>query len=951
MACFMSSLLLVNQLFFPCSAVFAETLNKNSSEPVVETKDVFSDDLIEAPPKDDDRAVDSVDDDLPSKNDTNTIEDFSMRWREDNNDHAHFSWDTNDPQIVSFVINYSLSGEKPYEKGAIRIKLPKQAIANRFGDNVGRVTFGVPKAPDNSALFSYTETEDNYIISNTKKISAATSGFIEVSIRDLTPSDIKDKATGYKTDEYMATLNVSTQDGTIGYQSEPLTADFDTTGKIYGAYIRHNSTMDDQFPSSWDSSLKPDNPDNYYYATFTAYAYSKANQYYNVDLDVNARNSSDSSGAIVLGIKNNRTGEVIKGNQEGEFSAQIEKNSYQSDGQNFLSTIYVAYPKSSFPANRSYNLDTKATFKMTTVDDKTTTSTSENASLPFAPIHTDITTGSFYADILGEPGNSYEWPDTYHKEGIYDIALNKLSTGNSFDTKFRVETRSHAGTYTLRKDGNPRNINDYGQRSFKQITVVNNPVFNSTQNLSSNDFQFKSLDFSRQLQGFCFTELDDDERVYNNIVGSDFSTTTDTKPLFGYKQVNNSDLPPVDVFVQRNDSNNWEKIATVDYSSGSAVIDATQGDVQGTQLFLPENTTAIKFESDTKLTGYVQDVYVTTTVKPSEKIKNCIASLYRDTIIPMSYLSLSTNLHIDQDGYNGFVDEYTGRNQLHGFASGTQTENKIVTYENDVKHQNVNLTYEISNTLQTNVNQKSTLENVINDGLMNERSEGTFYSLLPEGVSPVTKSVRAVRSGDSVESVDTIENYKNTGRTLLKVKLRQTPDYKYQYRDNGGLLKATGYYDKAAIRFEARYSWINLHSYGKTLRNITAYDSDVKCGTVKGLMTENNVYSNLNKFTDLAFNNDEEKKPFEDLTGNLTFACVDKAIVVDTSGVTNLYKQVDVNNESLWGDGQDEGLAKNVYAGGRYSYAVTVQNPESSSSRDNIFIRLKGTNLHLVIPT
>ena len=936
MACFMSSLLLVNQLFFPCSAVFAETLNKNSSEPVIETKDTSSDDLVEAP-KDDDRAVDSVDDDLPSKNDTNTIEDFSMRWRGDNNDHAHFSWDTNDPQVVSFVINYSLSGEKPYDKGAIRIKLPKKAIANRFGDNVGRVTFGVPKAPDNSALFSYTETEDNYIISNTKKISVATSGFIEVSIRDLTPSDIKDKATGYKTDEYMATLNVSTQDGTIGYQSEPLTADFDTTGKIYGAYIRHNSIMDDQFPSSWDSSLKPSNPDNYYYATFTAYAYSKANQYYNVDLDVNARNSSDASNAIVLGVKNNRTGEVIKGNQEGEFSAQIEKNSYQSDGQNFLSTIYVAYPKSSFPANRSYNLDTKATFKMMTVDDKTTTSASENASLPFAPIHTDITTGSFYADILGEPGNSYEWPDMYHKEGIYDIALNKLSTGNSFDTKFRVETRSHAGTYTLRKDGNPRNINDYGQRSFKQITVVNNPVFNSTQNLSSNDFQFKSLDFSRQLQGFCFTELDDDERVYNNIVGSDFSTTTDTKPLFGYKQVNNSDLPPVDVFVQRNDSNNWEKIATVDYSSGSAVIDAIQGDVQGTQLFLPENTTAIKFESDTKLTGYVQDVYVTTTVKPSEKIKNCIASLYRDTIIPMSYLSLSTNLHIDQDGYSGFVDEYTGRNQLHGFASGTQTENKIVTYENDVKHQNVNLTYEISNTLQTNVNQKSTLENVINDGLMNERSEGTFYSLLPEGVSPVTKSVRAVRSGDSVESVDTIENYKNTGRTLLKVKLHQTPDYKYQYRDNGGLLKATGYYDKAAVRFEARYSWINLHSYGKTLRNIAAYDSDVKCGTVKGLMTENNVYSNLNKFTDLAFNNDEEKKPFEDLTGNLTFACVDKAIVVDTSGVTNLYKQVDVNNESLWGDGQDEGLAKNVYAGGRYSYAVTVQNPESSSSRDNIF--------------
>lgn len=876
-----------------------------------------------------------------SEADGNKIDNFETFWRTDKGrkqGHHTFVWRDNGSQAISYTMNYALSGKESYEPGAVNIHISKTVFNDRFGNPMGHITFGVPQAPDRNAMFAYAETDTEYIISNTKKLPAASSGFIEASVRDIVPSEVKDLVTGYKIVPIQPVIEVTTNKGTtLSSESAPLTADFNTTGEIYGDYLRHNAEIYGTFPQDWDNSLKPNSSDDYYYATFTTYAFSRANQYFNINLNVDARKSNDARNAVVLGIRNQRTGQIFKGNGSGKLSVPFESNCYQSDGRNFMATIYVAYPKRDFPANHNYSMALWDKYTMETVDDHIVTSTDAQVTMPFSPVWLDVPNGNFYVEKQGD-GEDVEWIDAHHREGVYDTALNKLMAGQNVDLKYWVETRSHAGQYTLRDGGDKRNLHDYGQKEFQMITTDDNLYFGETK-LNSNDAVFKSLDFQYMLQGFDLTDLSDSHRVNNPFTGSDFCIDGDTtKPIFGYKKASNNRLPIVEVFAKYENSDSYQKVGSIDYRSGKPILTAFNGTrVNGAVLIFKPNTVGYKLKTSTSLSGYVQDVDVSVTVKPSDNIKNAIRELYKNTILPCASLSNKARLDVVTDGHEGFVDEYIGRNRIMGFADGVKPEKKLVSYDNDVKHANVNLTYELSNVIQTNLLSKESIKRAINDGWFKESTEGTFYDLVPKGMVPITSSIKAVNADDSIENVRVIENYKNTGRIMLIVKLQHKPDYKYHYRANDSILDTRGYYDKSAIKYTARYSWLNLKTYGNLTANVMAFDSNVHSGTVQGLKSESDVNSGQNQFTHLAFRADEEKKAFQGLKGNLTFARTDDHLNIDTAGRTSLLKQVDVNNEGLFNDGLDEYIAKNVYPNGRYEYAISVQMPDDAKNKDMIF--------------
>ena len=942
------------QFFAPAMTVYAATndsftsiASRVAAKNTVETQsETTSENHIPAPKMDENLKVQVLKNDKVtatriSEADGNKIENFGAFWRTKRGrkaGHHTFVWRDNGSQVISYVMNYALSGKEPYEPGKINIHVSKTVLNDRFGNSIGRVTFGVPQAPDRNAMFAYTETDTEYIISNTKKLPAASSGFIEASIRDIVPSEVKDVATGYKTAPIQPTIEVVTNKGTIlSSESSPLTASFNTTGEIYGGYLRHDSDIRGEFPRYWDDSLRPSNSDDYYYVTFTTYAFNRANQYFNVNLNVDARKSNDARGAIVLGVRNHRTGQIFKGNGSGQLDVPFESNVYQSDGQNFMATIYVAYPKRDFPANHNYSMVLSDKYVMEIVDDHTVTSTDAQVTVPFSPVRLDVPHGSFYVEKQGD-GKDVDWVDEYHREGVYDTALNKLMSGQNVDLKYWVETRSRAGQYTLRDGGDPKNLHDYGQKEFQMITTDDNLYFGETK-LNSDDAEFKSLDFQYMLQGFDLTYLSDSHRVSNPLTGTDFCINGDTtKPIFGYKNAPNYRLPVVEIFAKCEGDYSYEKVGSIDYRSGKPVLTAFNGTrANGTVLSFKPNTVGYQLKTSMSLSGYAQDVDVTVTVKPSDRIKDAIRELYKNTILPRGYLSNKARLDIVDDGHKGFIDEYIGRNQIMGFADGVKPEKKLVKYDNDIKHMNANLTYELSNTVQTNLLSKKSIKQAIDDKWFKESIQGTFYDLVPKGMIPVTSSIKAVNADDSIENIKIIENYQNTGRSMLIVKLRHKPNYKYHYRADDSVLGAKGYYDKSAVRYMARYSWLNLKTYGDLVANIMAFDSNVHSGTVQGLKSESDINSGQNQFTHLAFRTNEEKTAFQDLKGNLTFARTDDHLIIDTASRTSLLKQVDVNNEGLFNDGLDEYIAKNVYPNGRYEYAISVQMPDNAKNKDMIF--------------
>jgi len=876
----------------------------------------------------------------------NNIERFSIEWRTKDNDNdaakLHNVWTDNEEKSVSYKMTYALSGQKDYAIGTVNIKVPKTIFKDRNNKPIGYTEFGVPKAPDMNGYFAYTEVEDGYLITNTKRLTAASSGVIEASIKGLIPTEIKDFASRYQSDLLQAELKVTVQGGLMRLSSNRIYSNVDTSARVYDAYLRHNTDIYTTFPRDWDPRLRPSNPDNYYYATFTSYANTQANQPFNANLRVDMRASTDARGAIVLGVKNARKNEVLLGNGTGVFDREIEHGVYLQDGQNFANLIYVAYPKTDFRAARGYQLKGTVDYRLTGLDDNGVTNARQEATLPFSPVKSDRPDGSFYVEKQGD-GDFTTWVDPLKREGIYDTALNKLKARQNVDVRYDIQTRAYGGAFTLRDGGDPEKLSDYGRKPYKLVTDDFKTTFNDRdEELSSSDFEIKGIDLGRKPFARKFVPLEDSELFDNVYARKVFTAGNINKPLFGYAKESDSNLPLVDIY-GRVSNGNWVKYGVVNYRTGVAVITPSNGArVEGSVLRFPQNVTDFKTEAETTIAHYVHDIYEIITIKPSSKILSQVDELYRSGLAPKTYLANHIKLDVYREGrHYGFINEYVGRNQLHGFAYGIKPEKTLVEYKNDTSKKKVDLTYELSGLIQTNLLTEDSVKRAVADGWYREQTEGVFYDLLPEGVLPITSSIEPVRDGDSVTSVKATENYKGSGRILLEIKMKLKPDYKYQYRGEDSILHTKGFYDKPAVRFKARMSWLNLKSYGALLPNIMAYGSKSAITGVRGLETESNPTTGKNSFTSLAFKNDKEKELMKDLnfdgTRNFVYARKDSELVVDTSSVTSVLKEVDVNNEGLYGDGLDESLAKNVYEGGRYNYAISMKNTDVTKAKDIIF--------------
>lgn len=882
----------------------------------------------------------------PSAVGGNNIERFVLEWRTQDNDgkaiNLHNEWVNNEEQSVSYKITYAMSGQKDYEIGTVNVRVPKTIFRDRQGNYIGYTTFGVPKAPDNNGYFAYTETDDAYILTNTKKLKAASSGVIEATIRGLKPAEIKDFGSKWRSEALKANLTVTMKEGLMGLESNRLLSTVDTNARIYDARLSHNPTVSDKFPENWDARLKPSNPDDYYYATFSSYAMSKANQYFDVKLKIDMRASEDAKNAVVLGFKNNRKDEVILGDGTGVFNKDIENNVYLNDGQNFAGVIYVAYPKRDFSEDRAYKLKGNIEYTMTAVDDKQVTKTGDETTLPFAPVQPEKPDGNFYVDKHGD-GDIVTWVAGQKKEGIYDTALNKLKARQDVDIRFDIQTRAYGGAYTLRDGGDPDNLSDYGHKPYKMVFDDYKTTFNyKNEELTAQDFSIKALDFSHKPIIRKFTNLDASNLVDNDLVNKQF-TGGKGQPLFGYASMEDNKIPLIDVYGKVDNGGTWVKYGTVDYRSGAAVITAENGaSVDGTKLVFPANVTDFKAEVETTVAQYIHNIKEIVTVKPSDKIVSQVEELSKKGSTPMTHFANHIKLDVYRDGkHYKYINEYVGRDQLHGFAYGIKPEKKLLKFENDTSRRKVDLEYELSSTIQTNLLSEESVKKAVQDGWLKEETEGVFYDLLPQGVVPVTNSIEAVRSGDSIVSVKATENYNGSGRTLLEIRTKQMPDYRYEYNGDSSILRTKGYYDKPAVKFKARYSWLNLKTYGAVIPNVMVYGSKHDINSVKGLGTETDPNSGKNTFTKLAFNDDKEKEALKDLdfdgSKNFVYARTDSEIVVDTNSVTSLIKQVDVNNEGLWGDGLDESLAKNVYEGGKYNYSLAIKNTDVTKSKDIIF--------------
>ena len=173
---------------------------------------------------------------VPRQADGSNIENISAKWiTEDTVDNESASLLYVRPvkdelQSVRLQVNYALSGEHDYEPGDVTITIPSYIFRNRAGMYYGKLTIPYPEDPDATGLFNWKKVGDSYILTNTKRMSAATKGYIQFGFDEMDPRELVDMEESAPFDAY---IEVITHRGnTIALRSNSLTAQFDTEAKV-----------------------------------------------------------------------------------------------------------------------------------------------------------------------------------------------------------------------------------------------------------------------------------------------------------------------------------------------------------------------------------------------------------------------------------------------------------------------------------------------------------------------------------------------------------------------------------------------------------------------------------------------------------------------------------------------------------------------------------------------
>ena len=872
---------------------------------------------------------------LPSSLDGSNIETITAEWitpddvQDGDNNKLSLKWQGDDDKYVKMKINFAMSGQYDYEPGAVGIRVPKSIFKDRNGQPIGVVSLGVPEAPDKSNTFSYAEEEDSYYITNNRKLNAASTGKIEFTISKLTPHMIKDKATGYRTENFNAEINIKTHNGNyIGKKSNDIYASVDTSAKITEMDLVADRVRE-EWPSGFPEALKPANPEDYVYVSWNSYAYTVANQPFSVSLTENTTSNGTTGKAVVLGYLRSDTGEVVK-------TASINKkevfNGYRRDGQNCWVTMYVAYPKSDFPYGKTYTIKNTVKYELTAVDDKEYTNASKTRTLNYTPVKFERPKGHFYVDKFGHGEQVDVREDKW--EGVYSRGLNLIRKGQNLEMSYAVLAKAYGMPWTLKQGTDPDEPKNYGQVPYKVMVEDDKITLENGKQLVAGDYEIKGL-LMNEPEVYNYVKYADDENGYfEGKEGIEYGKIY--AGSWGYKRTYDYSNFPAFSVLAKSANGQYYKCADVTFSNGRPEIKPTAGaTVIGNKLIFPKGTTAYKVETETKKAAIRWWMYPDVEIKANAARKAQVEELFKNSDMPQTRFRNYARMSVLLYNKNEFINEDYGLNQAMGFQYGAKLS-KSCTYDNDVKNSNVRLHYKATATMQTNQISLNDIREVIADGYLKEEKHCKWYDLLPKGVVPDTSTIK-LRDGDSIEEIKAVENWRGTGRIMLIVKAKLTPKYEFQTRALS-IIDRMGYADCPTITFDANYSWRNLTELGATLDNKIVYESgNEKLGTIQGIKGEPDDPATGNNLDSLGAVGDM-KSALTDINPennnpSYLYANAVSNISVDTQSLSSISKHVDVNGEGLFGDGLDENVAKNVYEGGSYTYGISVISDASSQTK------------------
>ncbi|MBR4462157.1 MAG: BspA family leucine-rich repeat surface protein [Erysipelotrichaceae bacterium] len=911
---------------------------------------------------------------LPSLDGTQIEDNFAARWitedTTDNDDSAllYLRPGNNDAQKMRLQINYALSGEHNYNPGDITITIPAYLFTDRNGNKIGTVTVPYPEDPSTKADFNWKRIGDQIIITNTKKMSAATKGYMQFEYSGITPSQVQDMKVS---NDFTATIEVVTWRGNlIGKTTNTLNAQIDTEARINSVNKSHYSNNVARVPASQiPASQRIDGEEEYIVVSWFVYGNMYANTKYEIsftDTIPTVDGHPEYNGFVLDSTAKDYIDE------NGVYHSGTIGTGTYTNGQTSYYSVKTAYPASQFEKDTLYEFHNNAVMTVKEVDPEMTENTNPNVQTTDPQLVTTASDsdkvawsfrdpiwidpqGHFWANKIGNDdkakGNQTHYSNSTYSDthrysggyyGIYPSALNEIREGKeSVQLSYTVNSRGYLMPWTYDFDNLPweepyiRSVNNYFKRYLTLTTTDIGLKINGSALTIFDDYTYVSVEI---LDPYIY-----DGVPQNVTADGDYIAKYAEDGTFKYTRTNDlTKAPDIKLQIYRNSA--WEDYATVSYATGSHVVTLANGSTTtNTVISVPADTENVRTVTTTNVAAIDYDIRPVVKLKNNAKIKNLVEVAFNRSNTPSISVYNGASMNVVCEGEDLITITSSGYDSLRGYTTDTYVIPSKTAKQTRTDYENrlVTIHYTAKVEERSYIPEKSIYNEAVATNRLQHETKGVWYDLLPEGVTPLTGTVK-LRDNDTKTYVYTEENYNNSGRTLLIVEC-DLQVYPTTYRSGDSVY----FMDVPSIEFDAIYSFDAIVDFGDYLHNVIAFESgNSTLGSVRNYTGEpDNPYSSNNSYTSSAFANKDEKDWMKNLDKqkddpNFVYAGAYLRVDILSSARTSLQKDVDVNNEGYFTTGvyweYEDQNKRDVYEGGIYHYRLGMTSDTATVSKDLI---------------
>lgn len=785
--------------------------------------------------------------------------------------------------LFVYELSYSVSGTVSDEPESLRFALPLHILKDRNGNWAD--TFECPyisksevqKGDDVDFVYEIDEKNNKIIISNYKKITTS-AGYIEVGYSTTKSTlDYKDME---PSENMTASIRVEGTNGTSDEKSA--TGDLvyiDTHATIAWTQKMPNPSYYQEWQSGWGD--KPADADQYYYLVWEIRSsVNKITSPYTFRLD---DTFTDLSGDVV-GYKFSGQSTFTKKNTS-------ENNRWDGIRYDYVLTRYSkTEADTKFRADKSYTLSNKIKATVTATDGKDSPTTADASQtwtykIQEKPEEKDpsyqIPIGALYSEKYGIYGQDSRVDSS---QDISDYTLEEfvIKTKDSIEPlKFSTYLTGYPYPYTLSQGTEPGTEADaladrYGKKNVSYKLSDDTLSLEGTP-LNDEDYDIRGIQWSAKMRA----------ATYNKEKKS-FTETA----IQNYKD---EDKITIEVRTGAKDgANAWKKAAVYSMKTGSygSTESTLVTDSSGGNLTFAAGVKGVRLSCANAYYYTTLNMDLSVSLKGTEHVLGIIGE---KTKVELNNQSEST---MQQDDRIIFQRTRSGSDYIQKVIPTSDIRKDITQTKNDKRKKRylVNWRVQVQECYTDN-----------DGGHYLRQDAGTFYDLLPAGAALTRSSVEVQASGSKLNdgnyNITLKENYKDTGRTLVTIQIKEPTTTGYQ------------------VSYQTSHDYDAIQDHGKNLLNSAAYETGnakIASGSSDdgGSITEKNLMAGLDAAS----------------SGNkFLYAEARHYMNVLMAGNNGLKKQVKNEKEDEY---RNESY---VNQGGNYSYRIRVANNKVTRCKNLIF--------------